>query len=247
MSSADLGVERIDSSELIVQSLPDGSAAIFETSTKNVYSLNATAAAAWEACATATTLPQVAAAMSARLTAPVTEEVAHVAVSELEAAGLVRVTSAAAWQTSRRAMLKQVAGVAIPMVLVLTGAEQRAHAQGNGSGPIITTTPGGGTTQPPSGPPGFFSFVKRIRNPDGSTEPAVGFTFELRTGTGQVVHVMVTDGSGFSPKVQVNPGTYLLVETADDGGNYEPFEPRVITVLQGQDVGRDITNVRIAD
>ena len=80
------------SAEFIVQTLPDGSAALFEVATKNVYSLNPSAAAAWEACASPTTVPQLAAAMSRRLNAPVTEELAHEAVAELVTVGLATVT-----------------------------------------------------------------------------------------------------------------------------------------------------------
>ena len=126
---------RSGSSEFVVQALPDGSTAIFEVATKNVYSLNPSAAAAWEACASVTTLSRLAAEMSRRLNRPVTEDLAHEAVSELVAVGLVSATPADRLGTSRRAMLKQVAGVALPVVLVLTGAQQRAHAQTNGPTP----------------------------------------------------------------------------------------------------------------
>ena len=148
MASVELEIVRSGSSEFIVQALPDGSTAIFEVATKNVYSLNPSAAAAWEACASATTLSRLAAEMSRRLNKPVTEDLAHEAVSELVAVGLVSATPAERLGTSRRAMLKQVAGVALPVVLVLTGAEQRAHAQTGGSAPVTpTTTPGPGTTR----------------------------------------------------------------------------------------------------
>ena len=141
MAFLSIEVLRTESSDLIVQTLPDGSTAIFEISTKNVYSLNTSAAAAWEACASATTLSRIAIAMSQRLNAPVTEDMAHEAVSELAAVGLVKVTPGGSLGTSRRDMLKQVAEVALPVVLVLTGAEQRAHAQEVRSEPPLTTTP----------------------------------------------------------------------------------------------------------
>ena len=92
MALLDLEVVRSGSSELVVQALPDGSTAIFEVATSNVYSLNPSAAAAWEECASPTTLSQLAAAMSRRLKAPVSEDLAHEAVAELLAVGLVRVT-----------------------------------------------------------------------------------------------------------------------------------------------------------
>ena len=135
MASTELEIVRRVSSEFIVQALPDGSAALFEVATKNVYSLNPSAAAAWEACASPAPVAQIATAMSRRLDAPVTEDLAHEAVAELVTAGLATVTSSEGFGTSRRAMLKQVAGVALPVVLVLTGAEQKAHAQGAGSNP----------------------------------------------------------------------------------------------------------------
>ena len=74
MASVELEIVRNGSSEFIVQALPDGSTAIFEVATKNVYSLNPSAAAAWEACASATTLSRLAAEMSRRLNKPVTED-----------------------------------------------------------------------------------------------------------------------------------------------------------------------------
>ena len=102
-------ITRTGTSELVVQSLPDGSTAIFEVATKNVYSLNPSAAAAWDACASATTLPALADAMSRKLNAPVTEDLANEAVAELAAAGLVSVAPSVQPGTSRRAMLKKVA------------------------------------------------------------------------------------------------------------------------------------------
>ena len=135
MASVELEIVRSGSSEFIVQTLPDGSTAIFEVATKNVYSLNPSAAAAWEACASATTLSRLAAEMSRRLNKPVTEDLAHEAVSELVAVGLVSATPAERLGTSRRAMLKQVAGVALPVVLVLTGAAAARSRSDNGSTP----------------------------------------------------------------------------------------------------------------
>src|SRR5580765_2680795 len=107
MASVELEIVRSGSSEFIVQALPDGSTAIFEVATKNVYSLNPSAAAAWEACASATTLSRLATAMSRRLNRPVTEDLAQEAVSELVTAGLVTVTPGVRLGTSRREMLKQ--------------------------------------------------------------------------------------------------------------------------------------------
>jgi hypothetical protein len=243
-------ISRIDSSELIVQSLPDGSAAIFEVATKNVYSLNTSAAAAWEACASARTLPGIAAAMSTRLQAPVTEELAHAAIAELEAAGLVRITAPEGLQSSRRDLLKQVAGVAIPMVLVLTAAEQRAHAQGTGS-PPGTTAPGTtapGTTQSTTAPPvgdATFSIVKRISPPDPPAPivPAVGFVFELRSLSTPLVLERTTGSDGRAEWVNIPAGSYLLVETFAPGGPFEPFIPVPVQLNPGSNIGLDLTNV----
>jgi hypothetical protein len=234
MSLLDLVIARTDPSGLVVQSLPDGSAAIFEVATSNVYSLNAHAAAAWEACASATTLPEIARAMSSRLQAPVTEDLAHAAVSELEAVGLARVRVPEALQTTRRDLLRQLAG-AIPMVLVLTGVDQRAFAQQNGSGPITPPPPGEAS----------FSLVKRISPPDPPDPivPAVGFTFELRSLTGPLALPRTTDGSGRAEWIDIPTGIYELVETDAPGGPYEPFEPVPVVLGPGAHFSFDLANV----
>ena len=223
MASLELEIVRSGSSEFVVQPLPDGSTAIFEVATKNVYSLNQSAAAAWEACASPTTLSRLATEMSRRLSSPVTEDLAHEAVSELVAVGLVSVTPAEQLGTSRRAMLKQVAGVALPVVLVLTGAEQRAHAQSNGSNPSLTTQPG--TTTPGStgtAPlttqgPLPIDIVKFVAASFEATEGRValaGAKFDvLDAATNQVVAQLTTDATGHGT-VNLTPGVaYILVET----------------------------------
>ena len=226
MASVELEIVRSGSSEFIVQALPDGSTAIFEVATKNVYSLNPSAAAAWEACASATTLSRLATAMSRRLNRPVTEDLAHEAVSELVAVGLVSVTPAERLGTSRRAMLKQVAGVALPVVLVLTGAEQRAHAQSNGSNPV-TTQPGTTTawddgawrpcTFDDTGPPCPLKSTRL--SPHHSMRPRAGFPWQAPSSTcwmaatNQVVAHLTTDAAGHGT-VNLTPGVaYILVET----------------------------------
>jgi uncharacterized surface anchored protein len=207
MGLVELEIVRNESSEL-VQALPDGSTAIFEVPTKNVYSLNPSAAAAWAACASPTTLSQLAAAMSQRLNAPVTEDLAQEAVSELAAVGLVSVTPAERLGTSRRALLKQVAEVAIPVVLALTAAEQRAYAQGAGSAP--TTSP---VTTSPSPPLPTTGDVTTTLLPPGTTRrpaslglvkgvglevptPLAGAEFDLRDSSGRLVAHLITDASG---------------------------------------------------
>lgn len=248
MASVELEIVRSGSSEFIVQALPDGSTAIFEVATKNVYSLNPSAAAAWEACASATTLSRLAAEMSRRLNKPVTEDLAHEAVSELVAVGLVSVTPAERLGTSRREMLKQVAGVALPVVLVLTGAEQRAHAQVNGSNPPPTTTPGPGTTSSQgglttTGEPLTFELFKSFGPPSNLTirEPLGGAVFEVRNAQGTLIETMTTDSAGFAT-IELPPGTYTFTETFAPGGPYQTL-PVLTVTLTNFDQGRDVHNL----
>jgi hypothetical protein len=248
MAFVELEIVRNGSSEFIVQALPDGSTAIFEVATKNVYSLNPSAAAAWEACASATTLSRLATAMSRRLDRPVTEDLAHEAVSELVAVGLVSATPAERLGSSRRAMLKQVAGVALPVVLVLTGKEQRAHAQTNGSNPpLVTTTPGPGTTSPgpptTTQPPVTFEIFKSRGPADFSVRVALpGVTFDVIDAFGHVTHMPPTDASGHT-EVELPPGTYTLIETSAPGGPYVSLVHISITIPNQDPFGMDFQNV----
>lgn len=270
MALLDIEVLRSKSSDLIVQTLPDGSTAIFEVSTKNVYSLNASAAAAWEACASANTLSQIAATMSRKLDVPVTEDLAHEALSELVAVGLVKLNPGESLGTSRRDMLRKVAGVALPAVLVLTGAQQRAHAQGAGSPPVVTTSPGGGSTTPPPSTTSPFltttvgicrnntvGVVKGVRQPDLSVLPLAGAVFELRTAGGSLVATLPPTGADGRASVTsnpappppgvplvVNPGSYQLVEKSAPGGPYQPRGPIFFTVPAScDDRWFDVTNI----
>jgi len=248
LASVELEIVRSGSSEFIVQALPDGSTAIFEVATKNVYSLNPSAAAAWEACASVTTLSRLAAEMSRRLNRPVTEDLAHEAVSELVAVGLVSVTPAERLGTSRRAMLKQVAGLALPVVLVLTGAEQRAHAQSNGSNPIAPTTPAPPGTTLPLGPtttgePLTFEIFKSFGPPSNLSlrSPLAGAVFEVKNAQGTVVGTMTTSATGFAT-IELPPGTYTFTETVAPGGPYQAL-PVLTVTLTDNDQGRDLHNV----
>jgi hypothetical protein len=257
MASVELEIVRSGSSEFIVQALPDGSTALFEVATKNVYSLNPSAAAAWEACASATTLSRLATEMSRRLNRAVTEDLAHEAVSELVAAGLVSATPAEQLGTSRRAMLKQAAGVALPVVLVLTGAQQRAHAQGTGSVTVAPTTgaptthgPGPGTTSPASvtttGKPLTFEIFKS-RGPASDLtirEPLGGAVFDVRNSQGTVIATITTDAFGFAT-IELPPGTYTFTETFAPGGPYQPL-PVLKVTLTRFDQGRDLHNVIVS-
>jgi hypothetical protein len=249
MSSHEPDVIRTPSLDVISQKLPDGSMAIFDVARRNVYSLNTSAAAAWEACESAMSLPALAAAMSRRLNAPVTEDVAREAVSELAAAGLVTVPRTDTAGRSRREMLKQVAGVALPAVLVLTGAEQRAHAQGAGSNPI-TTTPGT-TSTPTTSPnpvttrrPVPLEIAKGVRSGDNPTQPLPGAEFDVKDAGGHVVAHLVTDQDG-KASVMLPPGTYTITETNAPGGLalYEPFPVKTVQLDPNDGANRDYTNV----
>ena len=128
---------------LIIEALADGSTAVFDTVSQTVHSLNASAAAAFEACREEKTAPQLAHAMEATLGQPVTEDLALAAVSELERAGLVACSGSRRPEgSSRRSALSFVAAAAaaLPVVLSLTVAEQKAYAGGAGSGTTTTTT-----------------------------------------------------------------------------------------------------------
>jgi hypothetical protein len=112
-----------------IEKLPDGSTAVFDSKTNAVHALNSSAAAALESCCEPQTLSGLTDAMRRKLGREVTEEIALEAVAELERAGLV-VSSGAAGRlenATRRRMLK-AAGAALPVVLSLTAAEQRAFA-----------------------------------------------------------------------------------------------------------------------
>src|SRR5271170_2750367 len=89
MIADSLQVWQIGAENRLVEKLPDGSTAVFDTLTKTVHSINKTAAAAFEACRDKVTVPQLAAAMQEILGSPVTQEMALAAIYELERAGLV--------------------------------------------------------------------------------------------------------------------------------------------------------------
>jgi hypothetical protein len=136
----------------VVEKLPDGSTAVFDTATNTIHSLNAGAAAAFDACREKTAVAQLMRSMSQALGVPVSEEIALTAIAELERAGLVA-CSGAALGDSRRSILKALgtaAGVGVPVVLSLTGAEQRLYAAVAGSGTTTTTTTTTTTAAPPS-------------------------------------------------------------------------------------------------
>jgi hypothetical protein len=139
MSYDRLEVRQIRPNSFVTEKLPDGSTAVLDTATTTVHSLNLSAAAAFEACRETKTVPQLMQSMGEILGAPVTEEVALAAVSELDMAGLVSCSEPVPEgdRASRRSLLRSMgtaAAVAVPVVLSLTSAEQRAYAINAGSG-----------------------------------------------------------------------------------------------------------------
>jgi hypothetical protein len=123
-----LEVRPVEGLAFVSERLPDGSSSLLETGSKAVYSLNAPATAAFDACRNAATLPRIAQAMGAG----VTQEQALHAIAQLEKAGLVEVDA------GRREMLKKagaIMGGAIAAVLALSASEQKAYAFINSSRP----------------------------------------------------------------------------------------------------------------
>jgi PqqD family protein of HPr-rel-A system len=103
MHRREFRVRRIPSENLVIEKLPDGSTAVFDSRSGAVHSLNASAAAAFEACRQSRTVADVARAMSDALDGPVTGDFARAAIWELEAAGLVECSGQA---TSRKSVMR---------------------------------------------------------------------------------------------------------------------------------------------
>jgi hypothetical protein len=136
-------VERTNSNDLLVDKLPDGSKVIVDPKNETVFALNATAGAAWDACSGPTTLSKVAEDMRRSFDAGITEELALEAILQLEERKLVT-TSGSPSNATRRQVFATVGAIALPLVVSLTMAEQRAHAAGAGSGGLAPTTTNGG-------------------------------------------------------------------------------------------------------
>lgn len=136
---------RAGEDSLAVEKLSDGSIAIFDQRSKSVHSLNASAAIAWEVCATGATLRQIAAAFADQFGVTGSEDLARTAIEQLSRANLIESRSPAvqpAMGVDRRSMFKAigtVAAAAAPVVLTLSASEQRAFAVAVGSVPPTTT------------------------------------------------------------------------------------------------------------
>jgi len=120
-------VERANSRDLVVNQLPDGSRVIVDPTNERVFALNATAGAAWDACGDPTTLAKVTESMQRSFDPETTMDLAEDAILQLQDKQLVK-TSGAHLQATRRKFLATLGAVAVPLVVSLTIADQRAHA-----------------------------------------------------------------------------------------------------------------------
>lgn len=121
-------IERVNSSNLSVNSMPDGSRIIRNEEDATVLALNPTAAAAWDACSTASTVSAVAQEMRRSFDPNVTDELAEASLLELHDKKLVSV-SGSEFKATRRQVLAGLSAVALPLVVSLTIGEQKAHAE----------------------------------------------------------------------------------------------------------------------
>ena len=121
-------VERVNSNDLVVNGLPDGSRVIVNSNNETVFAMNATAGAAWDACSEPTTLSKMTEDMRRSFDPHVTEEVAEQAILRLQEKNLVKMSGATV-KTTRREVLAGLSAVALPIVVALTMGEQKAHAE----------------------------------------------------------------------------------------------------------------------
>ena len=121
-------VERVNMKDLVVNSMPDGSRVIRNSNNETVFALNATAAAAWDACSSATTISGVAEEMRRSFDSNVTDELAEACILQFQKKNLVKVSGGAP-KSTRREVLAGLGAVALPLVVALTLGEQKAHAQ----------------------------------------------------------------------------------------------------------------------
>lgn len=125
-------IERTNSDAFAVNPLPDGSRVIVDSENERVLALNATAGAAWDACTIPTTLSGVTKRMQSSLDPGITEELAEDAILQLQQKGLVKTSRSP--QSTRREFIATLSTVALPLVVALTVAEQRAYASTAQSG-----------------------------------------------------------------------------------------------------------------
>ncbi len=221
----------------LVEKLPDGSTAVFDTLTKTVHSINEIAAAAFEACRDKRTVTQVAAAMQETLNSPVSEEIALTAIYELERAGLVACSRPVS--ASRRSLLKSVGTIAAtvaPLVLSLSSAEQSAFAQGAGSGTTTTsTTTTTTTTTTTAGPVASISSIapSTVAGCDNTTNGVVITGVNTHFGNSSIVTFSNSHLS--ASNVVVNSLTSLTLTINENTDNPTPALVTV-TVTTGSEV-----------
>ncbi len=134
-------VERENLDGLIVNQLPDGSRIFTDAKNETVYALNAAAGAAWDACRRPITVAGIAQEMRRNYDPHVTDELAQEAVTQLREKNLVT-TSEELPSPTRRRLIAGLSAAAIPLVVSLTIADQRAHAALAGSTkPCATAVP----------------------------------------------------------------------------------------------------------
>lgn len=120
-------VERMNPGPLTVNQLPDGSRVIVDQTNETVFALNAMAGAAWDACREPTTLTRVTDTMRRSFDPATTEGLAQEAILQLQDKNLVR-TSESLPPATRRRFLATLGAAAVPLVVSLTIADQRAYA-----------------------------------------------------------------------------------------------------------------------
>jgi hypothetical protein len=121
-------VERAQSDAWVENRLPDGSRVIVDPENQTVFALNATAGAVWDACSSATTLSKVTEEIRSSLDPAVTQEFAAEAIRQLREQKLVK-TSGSALPATRRQFITTLSAVALPLIVSLPIADQRAFAQ----------------------------------------------------------------------------------------------------------------------
>ncbi len=144
-------VESTNKDSLVVNQLPDGSRVVIDPVNETVLALNATAGSAWDACSNPTTLSGVAEHMRRSLDPGTTEEVAERAILELEDKKLVSISEDSARPTRRQMLGTLSAAAALPLVVSLTMADQKAYAK-------ATVSPAPPPPKKPTPPPPHWPF-----------------------------------------------------------------------------------------
>src|SRR5690349_19648824 len=121
---------RPSSGRFLVERMPDGSAAVFDTASEAVHSLNQTALVVWDACAEPASIDDLAEALQRATGVADGHTAAEHALTQLQAAGLVElVPDAAGISASRRRALVIIGGSSMafvaPLVISMALSEQR--------------------------------------------------------------------------------------------------------------------------